>query len=49
MVEWQQIPQVVPEYSAVAPLIEPHAHLPEIWVRLLYVPISTKIMHKKDR
>ena len=25
-------PQVVPEYSALAPLIEPHAHLPEIGV-----------------
>ena len=35
MMERQQISQVVPEHSVVtvAPLTEPHAHLPEIGLR----------------
>jgi len=33
MMERQQIPQVVPECSVVTPLIELHAHLPEIGLK----------------
>ena len=29
----KQIPQVVPEYNVVTPLIESHAHLPEIGLK----------------
>ena len=44
MIGRQQTPQVVPEYSVVTPLIEPHAYLPEIAL-IIYRPTGFKFKY----